>query len=159
MIERSEAHRGLRAVGWGSCCEGVVHTALLGTLLQIYRGTPFLAKWQTTTCSHFISPILAVPLGPLVKGRHPGTPWGMEAGFPFKTFPIHFLMAATCSAPLLSPQLHHIRAHLSPRWEMGRLLEDESALSLSRGGKEGKKVDTLCYSMAPKFQMSVILMT
>lgn len=69
-----EAHRDLRAVGRGSCCEGVVHTAQLAALSQIYRGTPFLVKRQTTTCSHFISPVLAVPLGPLVKGRHPGTP-------------------------------------------------------------------------------------
>ncbi|KAM7369972.1 hypothetical protein PAMP_011259 [Pampus punctatissimus] len=35
--------------------------------LEIYRGTRFLVKRQTTTCSHFISPVLAVPLGPLVK--------------------------------------------------------------------------------------------
>lgn len=107
-----EAHWELRAVGCGSCCEGVVHTALLAVLSQIYRGTPFLVKWQTTTCSHFISPVLAVPLGPLVKGRHPGTPWGMKACFPFKTFPIHFLMAATCSSPSLYHHHHdHIHSH------------------------------------------------
>ncbi len=46
----------------------------------------------------------------------------MEASFPFKTLPIHFLMAATCSPhppPPLFPPSRHIRAHTSlplERW-------------------------------------------
>lgn len=147
VLDTVWAHRDLRAVGRGSCCEGVVHTAQLAALSQIYRGTPFLVKRQTTTCSHFISPVLAVPLGPLVKGRHPGTPWGMEASFPFKTFPIHFLMAATCST-LPPPPTPHPRTHLTPAWEMGRLLGDESGSSLSQGAKEERRW-VLCVTRWP----------
>lgn len=149
----------------GSCCEGEVHSALLAVLSQTYRGTPFLVKQQTTTCSHFISPVLAVPLGPLVKGRHPGTPWGMEASFPFKTFPIHFLMAATCSPTLKphtppnttpQPQAH---THTAPSWRMGRLLDGMRVHCQCHGGQRRERGATLCCSMPLNFQMSLFLMT
>lgn len=94
-----------------------VHTAQLAVLSQIYRGTPFLVKRQTTTCSHFISPVLAVPLGLLVKGRHSGEEWRQVS---IQNISHPFPVVATCSL---------IRT-------LGRLLGDESGLLMSQGAKE-----------------------
>lgn len=78
-----------------------IHTAQLAVLSQIYRGTPFLVKRQTTTCSRFISLVLAVPLGLLVKGRHSGEEWRQVS---IQNIPHPFPVVATCSHPFPPPR-------------------------------------------------------
>lgn len=51
------------------------------------------------------------------------------------------------------------RTHLAPTWGMGRLLGGWEWIVAVTGGKGGEEAGNPCYSMAPKFQMSLFLMT